>query len=170
VDDQSPDLWEYSKFYIEYFPRLVTFLMYKGLSVADAADCVQETLIDALPPKWGTLTHPYAWCRRVAHRKASCRLKEILREVPFPESGAGDVLLSCSCVELEQLEQNHEFLHYWLRQLVSSDQREVLAWTYDGAKPAEIARELDRNPVWVRSTLRDARAALRRLRDKGDDH
>jgi DNA-binding CsgD family transcriptional regulator len=41
-------------------------------------------------------------------------------------------------------------------------QREVLAWTLDGATPLQIARELGLNQQTVRSNLRKARASLRR--------
>jgi hypothetical protein len=50
MSGQSADFTEFSKFYMENVPRLVTFLVCEGVSVSDAADCVQETLIDALPP------------------------------------------------------------------------------------------------------------------------
>lgn len=65
-------------------------------------------------------------------------------------------------------EADHEFLR-WLALLDSGKQREVLAWTYDGATPVEIAAELGMNPATVRSTLRNARAALRRLRAAGGE-
>jgi RNA polymerase sigma-70 factor (ECF subfamily) len=127
VSGQSTEVTEFSKFYVENVPRLVAFLVCEGVSVSDAADCVQETLIDALPPVWATLEYPYAWCRRVA---------QFLRR---------------------------------LARLGSDRQRQILAWTYDGATPAEIAAELGMHPATVRSTLRNARAALRRLRAEGGE-
>jgi RNA polymerase sigma-70 factor (ECF subfamily) len=48
-------------------------------------------------------------------------------------------------------------------------QRKVLAWTYDGATPEEIATELQMHPATVRSTLRHARAALRSISAKEDE-
>jgi RNA polymerase sigma-70 factor (ECF subfamily) len=56
---------------------------------------------------------------------------------------------------------------YWLGRLNSRRQREVLAWTYDGATPADIASELGVEPATVRSTLRNARAVLQRIRVEG---
>jgi RNA polymerase sigma-70 factor (ECF subfamily) len=162
VSDQSAEIVEFSKFYLENVPRLTAFLVCQGVSVIDAADCVQETLIDALPPVWATLEYPYAWCRRVAYRK-SCDLAQRRREALVADPGwAGSPLVAAS-LDLEYFEANHEFLR-WLARLGSSKQRKVLAWTYDGATPAEIAVELDMDPATVRSTLRNARAALRRLR------
>jgi RNA polymerase sigma-70 factor (ECF subfamily) len=64
---------------------------------------------------------------------------------------------------MENFEAGHEFLR-WLARLGSDRQRQILAWTYDGATPTEIAAELGMHPATVRSTLRNARAALRRLR------
>ncbi|MGH3779750.1 MAG: RNA polymerase sigma factor [Pseudonocardiaceae bacterium] len=163
MSGQSAEITEFSKFYMENVPRLVAFLVCEGISVSDAADCVQETLIDALPPVWATLEYPYAWCRRVAHRKA-CDLARQRREAPFadPELAGSSPLLAPD-LDAENFEASHEFLG-WLARLNGERQREVLAWTYDGVTPAEIAAELDMDPATVRSTLRNARAALRRLR------
>jgi RNA polymerase sigma factor (sigma-70 family) len=166
VSDQSADIVEFSKFYMENVPRLTAFLVCQGVSVIDAADCVQETLIAALPPVWATLEYPYAWCRRVAYRK-SCDLAQRQEALFADPELAGSPLVAAS-VELEHFEAHHEFLR-WLARLGSSKQRTVLAWTYDGATPAEIAAELNMDSATVRSTLRNARAALRRLRAAGGE-
>ncbi|WP_203789367.1 RNA polymerase sigma factor [Paractinoplanes rishiriensis] len=42
------------------------------------------------------------------------------------------------------------------------EQRAVMAFTYDGWSPAEIAELLEKDPQTVRSTLRQARIAVRR--------
>jgi RNA polymerase sigma-70 factor (ECF subfamily) len=42
-------------------------------------------------------------------------------------------------------------------------QRQVLAWTYDGATPTEIAEALQISPDAVRANLHKARAAMRRI-------
>jgi RNA polymerase sigma factor (sigma-70 family) len=167
VSSQSTEITEFSKFYMENVPRLVAFLVCEGVSVSDAADCVQETLIDALPPVWITLEYPYAWCRRVAHRKA-CNLIQRRREVPFADPELAGSPLLAPGLDIENFEKNHEFLH-WLSQLDGVRQRQVLVWIYDGATPAEIAAELGMHPATVRSTLRNARAALRRLRAEGGE-
>jgi RNA polymerase sigma factor (sigma-70 family) len=163
----SVELAEYSKFYIENAPRLIAFLVCAGLSISDAADCVQETLIDALPPVWATLEYPYAWCRRVAHRKA-CDLVQRRKEAPFANPELSGTPLLAPNFRAENFEANHEFLH-WLARVKSDRQRQILAWTHDGATPTEIAAELDMHPATVRSTLRNVRAALRRLRAEGGE-
>jgi len=167
VSDQSAEVAEFSKFYIENVPRLIAFLVCQGVSVIDAADCVQETLIAALPPVWATLEYPNAWCRRVAYRKA-CELGQRRRETPFADPELAGSPLVAVGIDVEYFESNHEFLR-WLARLDGSKQREILAWTYDGATPAEIAMELGMDPATVRSTLRNARVALRRLRTAGGE-
>ncbi len=167
VSDQSAEIAEFSKFYIENVPRLVAFLVCKGVSWIDAADCVQETLIDARPPVLATLEYPYAWCRRVAYRKA-CDLAQRRREAPVADPELAGSPLVAPGIDVENFESNHECLR-WLARLGGGKQREVLAWTYDGATPAEIAAELGMNPATVRSTLRNARVTLRRLRAKGGE-
>lgn len=163
MDDRAAEL-EFEKFYMEHVPRLMAFLIYQGLPLTDAADCAQDTMIDAWAV-WATLEYPYAWCRRVAHRNAICRHKR-LPEVPVadPAIGVGRVLINPGA-DLEEFERNHEFLH-WLTRLEGPKQRMVMAWTYDGATPAEIAAALEMDPATVRSTIRNARAKLRTLREE----
>jgi RNA polymerase sigma factor (sigma-70 family) len=162
VSDQSAEVAEFSEFYMENVPRLIAFLVCEGVSVIDAADCVHETLLDALPPVWATLEYPYAWCRLVAHRKAYDLAKR-RRETPFADPELAGSPLVAAGIDVEYFESRYEFLR-WLALLGGGRQREVLAWAYDGATPAEIAAELGMDPATVRSTLRNARATLRRLR------
>lgn len=158
------EIADYSKFYRENVERLVAFLMLQGWTRLDAADCVQETLIAALPPKWATIENPSAWCRRVAYRRA-CDLLKRRREEPVHELERAGAPLIIPGTELDELEMNDR-LHYWLRQLPGRRQREIMVWTYDGATPAEIASVLGVKAATVRSCLRDARATLRRLREE----
>jgi RNA polymerase sigma-70 factor (ECF subfamily) len=160
MDGDARAVLEYSKFYREYSPRLVAFLTYLGFSPTDAADVAQETLMSLLPPVWETVTHRYGWCRRVAYRKA-CRLPAT--EVPSSPLNAADNPLIAPNADLEQVDELAE-LTYWLRKLKGEKQRAVLAWSFDGATPAETAAELDMDPSSVRSTLYQARRALRDLR------
>src|SRR5689334_4626498 len=67
--DLSPDETEaFSAFYTSHMPRLILFLQNQGVPLADAADCAQETMIEALQC-WRSISLPYPWCRRVAARK-----------------------------------------------------------------------------------------------------
>jgi RNA polymerase sigma factor (sigma-70 family) len=159
ADDRSAKIAEYSAFYMENVPRLVAFLVSEGRSVSDAADCVQEALIEALK-KWKTLEHPYAWCRKVAYRKA-CKLDRQRREEPMSEPELSGSPLIAPNTDFEHLEAEHELLYY-LAQLPDRE-RQVFAWICDGATAAEIAEELGMEAATVRSTLRNARARLHRL-------
>lgn len=161
-DQANDDLEHFCRFYRASVRRLITFLVCSGFGIADSADAVQETMIEVLPPKLATLSNPYGWCRSVAYRKA-CNTAGRCRELPVASvERAGSPLVDPN-FEFEKLEQDSDFL-FWLSRLPGERQRIVLAWTYDGATPTEIARELGMDPTTVRSTLRNARASLRRLR------
>lgn len=152
----------FSRFYRKNVARLVTFLVLQGTPAADAADCVQETMIKALPPMWATLEHPYAWCRQVAYRK-SCKLRRA-REVLTDDVERVGAALTGSTDALDAIDQDLE-IRRLLLVVQGERQRAVLAWTYDGATPTEIAAELKMTPATVRSTLRNARLVIRTLYD-----
>lgn len=44
-----------------------------------------------------------------------------------------------------------------------------MAWTYDGCTPTEIAEELKMNPEAVRSSLKKARATLKKLLKENEE-
>jgi RNA polymerase sigma-70 factor (ECF subfamily) len=142
--DPRQELAEFAAFYSETVPRLVTFLICQGATLADAADLAQDTLVEAMPPVWQTLLQPYSWCRTVAYRKLCALWKRGVPPVGDPEL-AGSPL-------------------YWLDQLRGDRQRAVLVCTYDGATTDETAELLEMAPANVRSTLRNARESLRRSR------
>lgn len=164
----SSDDWEthevqgadYSKFYLETTPDLIAFLRYLGASYHLAADCVQETMLKALPPRWQTLRTPRAWCRTTC-RNTYLRHVERIREYPTSEmAGLGRILLPPD-EELRILEEEHDIVHL-LGQLPEK-RRDVMAFMLDGASTAEIAAALDMKENTVRSTIRYARAQLESL-------
>ena len=161
--DRGRDAAEFSAFYRENVPRLVTFLICQGATLADAADCVQDTLVEAMPPVWSTLQRPYPWCRTVAYRKLCALWKRGVPPVEDPEL-AGSPLIAPNR-DLDLFEQHQDFL-YWLDQLNGERQRAVLVCTYDGADTEETAELLEMAPANVRSTLRNARESLRRSRSE----
>jgi RNA polymerase sigma factor (sigma-70 family) len=165
--DQGRELAEFSEFYREHVPRLVTFLICQGATLADAADCAQDTLVEAMPPMWETLATPYPWCRTVAYRKLCALWKRGVPPVADPDR-AGSPLIAPNG-DLDLFEQHQDFL-YWLDQLRGDQQRAVLVCTYDGATTEETAELLEMAPTNVRSTLRHARESLRRTRTLGGDH
>ena len=151
---------EFTAFYRETAPRLVAFLRWQGASVPDAADCAQEALTQAFR-QWSTLRNPRAWCRLVASRLYA-RQVATLREHPADDldCAAGAPLLAPG-TSVAELESRHTVLA--LLKDLSPRQRQVVAWTYDGATPAEIADALQITDAAVRSNLYKARTTLRNL-------
>jgi RNA polymerase sigma-70 factor (ECF subfamily) len=150
----------FTVFYRGAAPKLVAFLRWHGARLPDAADCAQEALTLAFR-QWSTLRHPYAWCRQVASRLYARRVGT-LHEHPVDDldSAAGSPLIAPE-THLDDLEQRHTVLA--LLDQLPPRQRQVMAWTYDGATPTEIAEALQITPEAVRSNLYKARTALRSL-------
>jgi RNA polymerase sigma factor (sigma-70 family) len=152
----------YERFYRESVPRLVAFLRWQGAPLPDARDCVQETMLAAFQ-QWSTLRQPYAWCRLVASRQYARRVAAI-HEDPAGEIEPSGIALGADAL-LDIVEQRHAVLR--LLDQLPMRQRQVMAWTYDGAAPAEIAIALKLSAEAVRSNLYKARAALRRRLQDG---
>jgi RNA polymerase sigma factor (sigma-70 family) len=133
----------------------VAFLLYLGGPLADAADAAQAAMIDAFQV-WSTIRTPKAWVRTVASR-VLLRCIAAVRETPTEETIEPTPLLP-SPTPITEWEQRHEVLR--LIRLLPSRQRQVLAWTFDGYTPAQIADILDLDPAAVRQNLRKARTAV----------
>lgn len=162
LPEPQADVAGFCAFYRMEVPRLVTFLVWSGARLADAADIAQDTMVDAFR-QWSTLETPRAWVRRVASRKYARRIAHV--ETPVDQVD-GKPLLSCE-VDATEWEQNQEIL-YFLGTLPLR-QRQVMAWTFDGYTASEIAAELHMTSGAVRSSLKLARRALTaKLRQKGE--
>jgi RNA polymerase sigma factor (sigma-70 family) len=150
----------FTAFYRTAAPKLVAFLRWSGAPLPDAADCAQEALTRAFR-RWSTLHEPYAWCRLVASRRYARRVATV-HEHPVDDldHAAGSPLIAPD-TQLEELEQRHTVLT--LLDQLPPRQRQVMAWTYDGATPTEIAEALQITPDAVRSNLHKARTTLRRI-------
>jgi RNA polymerase sigma-70 factor (ECF subfamily) len=133
-----------------------------GARLPDAADLAQDTMIEAFN-KWQAIEHPRAWTRRVASRKYGRRLAGA--EAPVDQVD-GRPLLPARC-DLADWEQHREIRR--LLALLPSRQRQVMAWTYDGYKPHEIAAELGITAEAVRSNLKLARRKLAQQLPAEDD-
>jgi RNA polymerase sigma-70 factor (ECF subfamily) len=157
------DVAGFTAFYRAETGALVRFLLCMGARLADAADLAQDTMIDAYRA-WPTLTHPRAWARRVASRKYGRRIAST--ETPLdPVDGAP---LLPAHHDVTEWEQRHEILR--LLERLPWRQRQVMAWTFDGYTPQEIAAELGLSPDAVRASLKLARRALaNRLNQAGED-
>jgi RNA polymerase sigma factor (sigma-70 family) len=157
AEDHAP-IDAFTTFYKQSVPRLVAFLRWQGASVPDAADCVQEAMIQAYR-RWSTIDQRHAWCRQVASRLYARRLASLEEPIADTET-AGSPLLTAN-TDLDSFEQRHHVLPA-LEQLPLR-QRQIMAWTYDGCTPTEIAKELKMTPEAVRSSLKKARMALKKL-------
>jgi RNA polymerase sigma factor (sigma-70 family) len=146
---------DFDAFYREHLPALTAFILYLGASLADAADVAQEAMTQAYR-QWGTIRHPKTWVRRVASRVLTRRMRE-RRECPTSDIPEPTPLLPAPPATAVW-EERHDVL-----KVIASlpyRQRQILAWTYDGYRPREIAEILDTNAAAVRSSLLGARVAL----------
>jgi RNA polymerase sigma factor (sigma-70 family) len=162
MDDDPADIGgkadrdaEFALFYKEQTPRLVAFLMVFGVPHRLAPDVAQEAMLEAYR-KWDHIDHPGAWIRTVASR-TWWRWREQKRPEVLVED-AGEWTRS-SADESEKIVNRYVFLT--LLERLPPEQRQVMAWTYDGFQPNEIAAELGKDPATVRSSLREARKKLR---------
>jgi RNA polymerase sigma factor (sigma-70 family) len=160
AEDHAP-IELFTMFYNQSVPRLMAFLVWQGASVPDAADCVHEAMIRAYR-RWSTIDQRHAWCRRVASRLYARRLASLEEPIADTET-AGSPLVAAN-TDLDSFEQRHHVLPV-LEQLPLR-QRQLMAWTYDGCTPTEIAKELKITPEAVRSSLKKARTALKKLLDE----
>lgn len=146
---------EFTLFYNNELPNLVGFLVVQGARPVIAAEVAQDAMIEAYR-HWDRIDSPRSWVRTVASRRWWRRAEhdraEVLREEP-PEHAAW-----LSSEQSDEIENRHAFLA--LARSLPVAQRQVLAWTFDGYRPTEIAAVLGKPAATVRSLLRDARAAL----------
>jgi RNA polymerase sigma-70 factor (ECF subfamily) len=152
----------FTVFYRAETSGLVRFLVWMGARLPDAADLAQDTMIEAFR-QWQTIKHPRTWTRRVASRKYARRLASTEQPVDHVD---GSPLLPANR-DLTDWEQ-----HYQIRRLLAvlpPRQRQVMAWTYDGYEPHEIAAELEITAEAVRSSLKLARHKLAQQLPSEDD-
>ncbi|MBB5868979.1 RNA polymerase sigma-70 factor (ECF subfamily) [Allocatelliglobosispora scoriae] len=150
----------FADFYRAEAPGLATFLLYLGARSNDVPDLVQETMF-AASRAWQDITNRRAWLRRVASREFG----RLLSRVEPRAVGVSRTALMVDEAAFEHWEQTNEVLRQ-LRELPAR-QRQVMAWTYDGFSPSEIAVELGITREAVRSNLLKARKALTYLSEQG---
>lgn len=146
----------FSAFYRMFVPTLVAFLIYQGARPADAAEIVQDTMTKAFQ-SWEQINHPQAWARRVASRGYARRIASIIED-PVEAPPEQRVPLLRTDTDADTLIERHEVLR--LLALLPSRQRQVMAWTFDGYHPTDIAEELGMSSDAVRGSLFKARRAL----------
>jgi RNA polymerase sigma factor (sigma-70 family) len=143
----------FGAFYRAEVKALVNFLLWMGAGIADAADLAQETMIEAYR-SWPSIQHPRAWTRRVASRQYGRR--RYGHEVATEPEDLSPLLRAPA--DIAAWEQRHEVLR--LLATLPWRQRQVMAWTFDGYPPQDIANELDITPQAVRASLKLARRTL----------
>lgn len=148
------------------FASLVALLVKVEAARFDEAEDAVAAAMAAAHPLWDTIIDPDRWVWRVARNhfvKARIRERRRLRrlwEVIGQLSSARDCQLP---------DDDSEDLVLALVGRLPREQRAVMAFTYDGWSPAEIAELLEKDPQTVRSTLRQARIAVKRMLPGQDD-
>lgn len=149
----ADDVIAFSVFYRAEIKALVNFLLWMGAGLADATDIAQETMTTAYK-KWSSIRNHRAWARRVASRVYGHRL--FSHEMATEPEILSPLLPASS--DIAAWEQRHDVLR--LLATLPERQRQVMAWTYDGYTPQEIAEELGIAAEAVRASLKLARRRL----------
>ncbi|HEY7486585.1 MAG TPA: sigma-70 family RNA polymerase sigma factor [Streptosporangiaceae bacterium] len=157
----------FANFFAEELPGLLVFLLRQGAGREDAWDAVQESFIRAYL-NWQQIDNPRTWIRTTAvriYRRKVTRDREVpvdMREERHPPP---------LFTELDQeLDHDEECrLVLGLLRGLPVRQREVMAWSYDGYEPHEIAEFIGISDDAVRASLYQARRRLRRhLGERGN--
>jgi len=111
----------------------------------------------ALYRSWPRVEHREAWARTVASRAYARQIARV-EEDPVEAVPEQRSPLLHRDSDLDLLVEHDEVLR--LLDLLPSRQRQVMAWTFDGHTPAEIAAVLKIEPGAVRASLHKARATL----------
>lgn len=148
----------FEDFYIAEYPRLVRILLAAGAMFSEAEEAAQEAMLQAFR-SWDRLTNPSAWSRTTALRAYYRALKRERREIELTNKAVRmtsvDTHSAFSSDEQDDIKRVR-----WIIRGLPQAQREVLALSYDGFMPMEIAKLLNKDPGTVRSNLREARKKL----------
>lgn len=145
---------EFSAFYRSGIRPLVAFLINQGATVHVAADIAQDAMTAAYR-RWTDLRSPRAWVHTVASRalvrQFAALEEDLVDDLPEPTS------LLARPDDIAEWESLHT-----LRPLLESlppRQRQVLAWTFAGFTPADIATHVGGGLTaeTVRANLKKAR-------------
>jgi RNA polymerase sigma factor (sigma-70 family) len=151
---------EFEAFYKTEMPKVILHLMRLGASLDEAADGAQSAFV-AMWPQWELVESPKAYVRVSAHR-AYMRIKfgeySSHHTTPLPETFDRATPLPQLCVA-ELSEQESTIVE--ILSALPPMQQLVMAWTFDGFTPAEIAQQLGQDPTTVRQSLFKARKKLK---------
>jgi len=157
VENHSESDAAFAAFYRRQIASLVAFLIWQGADTSLAADLAQDAMIQVYQ-HWSEINHPEAWVRRVASRNLS---RHVGQSVVHKEHSPYATVLLPNPNETAVWEEQNTIIRL-LAQLPPR-QRQVLAWTYDGFTPDEIARELQISDGAVRASLHSARRTLAQI-------
>ncbi|MFC0623400.1 RNA polymerase sigma factor [Kribbella deserti] len=140
------------------FPGLLLFARRIGASSQESFDLAQEAVAKAYP-RWAAIDEPRAYLRVAIRNGYFAQQREARRQL----LGGLDVWEVPVDGGMRQVEfQDQEVVIMAAIRRLPAQQREVMAWTVDGFKPAEIASLLGRSAGTVRVNLYHARTALKR--------
>jgi RNA polymerase sigma factor (sigma-70 family) len=148
----------FEDWYGREFPGLMLFARRMGAAWQESFDLAQEACAKAYP-RWAEIDEPRAYLRVairngyfLQQREAGRQLLGGLDDLEAPVEGG---------VRQVEFRDQEVVIMAAIRRL-PTQQREVMAWTVDGFRPAEIATMLDKPAGTVRVNLHHARAALKR--------
>ncbi|MEV2235343.1 sigma-70 family RNA polymerase sigma factor [Streptomyces phaeochromogenes] len=149
---------DFEGFAREEHRHLVRFLLTLGASWEEAEDVVGEVLSELLLG-WDQIKTPRTYCRLVAER-VWVRSAFTLRKAPEAMArGAWTTPTQQKDSDSHGQPERDDTLQH-LR-LLNQEQRRVMAYSFDGYTPDEIAALLDKHPGVVRSNIRHARKRLK---------
>ncbi|WP_438295858.1 RNA polymerase sigma factor [Streptomyces sp. HUAS TT7] len=146
---------DFARYFEQHLTRLIRHLMRQGAGAHEAAEAAQAAFAEAFP-RWGHISHPAAWLRRVAFRlylRQPVRGEELTGEPPDVPGGV------CP-LRVVELREEERWVYAALGGLPPA-QRQVLAWSLDGFSTSEISAELNMAADAVRQNLSRARARLK---------
>lgn len=148
----------FKDFFRKEYSRIVKVMMYVGATFEEAEDAVSPAMAQAYT-RWPLLTQPAAWVRRVALHNYFKKTKKD-RSRSHAETAASRLDCSDRGLGSEHVDPDeHSRVIAVLRRLPPA-QLTVMALTFDGYTPTEIAQMLHQDAKTVRSNLRHARKRL----------
>ncbi|MFD3778168.1 RNA polymerase sigma factor [Streptomyces sp. NPDC058612] len=153
---------EFEAFFRQDYPNLVRHVQMLGYDKDAASDAAQQAMT-LLLQEAGIVSSPCAWVRITARRVAfRDRARDRKREQLSAEVVRAALPSSSGPEESAEYESEAQDVLETIRQL-PPQQRQVLAWHYDGFSTQEIAEMLDAKRSTVDSNLRHARERIRAL-------
>jgi RNA polymerase sigma factor (sigma-70 family) len=145
----------FDEFYRHELPQLIVFVRRMRATWEEAKDAAQDALVEALV-RWDELTNPRVWVRVTAERKflrQRLRLRQGIELARQPGWGVSTRYTPSA------IHEETEMVLEEIGQLPPA-QRRVMAWSFDGYTPTEIAAIIGEDVATVRSNLRHARRRL----------